>query len=133
MSNSTSNDFTITSINDISSQLNRYMALFIFLFGTIGNLLNIIFISQAILRSNPCALYFLGSSISDLEIILINLPSRIIGGWISTDPTNTNSWFCKFRIFLLYSFRTTYVWLLIFATIDRWLSSSSRITRPSNF
>jgi hypothetical protein len=128
MSNSTS-DFTVTLINNVSSQVNRYLTLFTFLFGTIGNLLNIIVLSQPRLRLNPCVLYFLGSSISSLGILLIGLPSHIIAGWISSDPSNTIPWFCKMRIFLLYSFRTTSVWLLVFATIDRWFSSSAKIHR----
>jgi len=128
MSNST-NAYTITLINNISSQLNRYITLFVFLFGTIGNLLNIIILSQPVLRVNPCVLYFLGSSASSLGILLIGLPSRMIAEWISSDPTNTISWYCKLRIFFLYSFRTTSVWLLVFATIDRWFSSNTKIHR----
>jgi hypothetical protein len=128
MSNSTDN-FSINLINNISIQVNRYITLFVFLFGTIGNLLNILVLSQPVLRSNPCTLYFLSSSIAGLGIILVGLPSRIIAGWISTDPTNTISWYCKFRIFVLYSCRTTSVWLLVFATIYRWFSSSVKIHR----
>ncbi|CAF2604796.1 unnamed protein product [Rotaria sp. Silwood2] len=128
MSNSTT-DFTITLINNISSQLNHYITLFVFLFGIIGNVLNIIVLSQPVLRRNPCVFYFLGSSIASLGIILIGLPSRMIAGQISSDPTNTSSYFCKLRIFFLYSFRTTSAWLLVFATIDRWFLSSTKIHR----
>ena len=74
-------------------------------------------------------IYFLASSISSLGILLVGLPTRLIAGWISTDPTNTNSVLCKTRIFLLYGFRTTSTWLIVFATIDRWFSSSLKITR----
>ncbi|UJR30150.1 hypothetical protein I4U23_017690 [Adineta vaga] len=126
MSNST-DTVQIALLNNISSLLNRYITLFVFLFGTIGSLLNIIVLSQPILRKNPCVLYFLASSIASLGILLIGLPSRIIAGWIVTDPTSTSSWFCKLRIFLLYFFRTISAWLLVFATIDRWLSSNRRV------
>lgn len=127
MSNSTT-DFRVALINNISFQLNHYITLFVFLFGTVGNLLNIIVLSHPLLRRTPCAFYFLGSSIASLGIILIGLPSRMAAGPIS-DPTNTNSYLCKIRIFLLYSFRTTSTWLLVFATIDRWFSSSTKIHR----
>lgn len=128
MSN-TSVPATIVLLNDISLQLNRYITLLVFLFGTIGNLLNILIFSQATLRKNPSVIYFLGSSISSLGILLVGLPSALIGRWVSTDPTTTNSLLCKFRIFLLYGFRTTSVWLLVSATIDRWLLSSTKIAR----
>ncbi|CAF0852820.1 unnamed protein product [Adineta steineri] len=128
MSNTTT-DLTINLINNISSQLNHYMTLIIFLFGSIGNLLNIIVLSQPTLRMNPCVLYFLISSISSLGILLVGLPSRLIAIWTSTDPSSTSSWFCKFRIFFLYSFRTTTSWLLVCATIDRWFLSHRKIHR----
>ncbi|CAF1099596.1 unnamed protein product [Rotaria magnacalcarata] len=128
MSNVTDSS-TIDLINNISAQINRYITLFVLLFGTIGNLLNTLVLSQPSLRSNPCVLYFLGSSISSLGIMLVGLPTRFIGVWISTDPTNTNAFLCKSRIFLLYGFRTTSVWLIVFATVDRWFVSSFRVTR----
>ncbi|CAF3587378.1 unnamed protein product [Rotaria socialis] len=127
MSNSTT-DVRIILINNISLQLNHYITLFVFLFGTVGNVLNIIVLSQPLLRRTPCAVYFLGSSVASLGIIIIGLPSRMIAGKIS-DLTNTSSYLCKSRIFLLYSFRTTSAWLLVFATIDRWCSSSTEIHR----
>jgi hypothetical protein len=128
MSNTTDTS-TINLINKISSELNGYMTLFVFLFGIIGNILNIFILSQSTLRSNPCVLYFLGSSVSSLGIILVGLPSHLIAGYISTDPTNTNSLLCKIRIFFLYGFRTTSVWLIVLAAIDRWFLSSTKITR----
>ncbi|CAF0835453.1 unnamed protein product [Rotaria sordida] len=128
MSNITDSS-TIISINNISSQINRYITLFVFLFGTIGNSLNTLVLSQAKLRSIPCVLYFLGSSVSSLGIILVGLPTRLIAGWISTDPTNTNAVLCKLRIFLLYGFRTISVWLIVLATIDRWFVSSTGVRR----
>lgn len=130
MSNTTEAvDNLIITINNISTQVNRYITLFVFLFGTIGNLINILVLAQPIFRSNSCAIYFLASSVSALGILLVGLPSRIVAGWISTDPTNTNALLCKFRIFLLYSCRTSSVWLLVFATIDRYFSSSTKIHR----
>ncbi|CAF3393528.1 unnamed protein product [Rotaria socialis] len=128
MSNVTDSS-TVNLINNISAEINRYITLFVLLFGTTGNLLNTLLLSQPNLRSNPCVLYFLGSSISSLGIMLVGLPTRFIGEWISTDPTNTNAFLCKFRIFLLYGFRTISVWLIVLATVDRWFASSVRVTR----
>ncbi|CAF2367413.1 unnamed protein product [Rotaria sp. Silwood2] len=128
MSNTTDSS-AIILLNDISAQVNRYMTLLVFLFGIIGNSFNTLVLSQPKLRSNPCVLYFLGSSVSSLGIVLVGLPTRLIAGWISTDPTNTNSLLCKIRIFLLYGFRSTSVWLIVLATIDRWFVSSPQVRR----
>lgn len=129
MANLTTDALMIAALNKISGEVNRYLTLFVFICGISGNFLNILILLQGTLRSNPCVIYFLASSISSLGILLVGLPSRLIAGWISTDPTNTNAFLCKARIFLLYGFRTTTAWLIVFATIDRWLSSSLRITR----
>ncbi|CAF1212286.1 unnamed protein product [Adineta ricciae] len=126
MSNLT-DEYRINIINNVSSQINRYLTLFIFLFGIIGSLLNLVVLSQPVLRGNPCVVYFLASSAFSLGILLVGLPSRIISGLIGTDPTNTNSWFCKFRLFFLYSFRTTSAWLIVFAAFDRWCSSNRKV------
>ncbi|CAF1106234.1 unnamed protein product [Adineta ricciae] len=128
MSNATDSAM-VALLNDISSRLNGYITLLVFLFGTIGNVLSIIVLSQARLRANPCVLYFLAASIASFGILLTGLPSRLMVGLISIDPTNTNSLLCKFRIFFLYAFRTTAVWLVVLATIDRWFASSIDYTR----
>ncbi|CAF4138465.1 unnamed protein product, partial [Adineta steineri] len=78
------NDF----LNNISNDLNRYFGIFVFLFGLIGNILNILVLSQRPLRSNPCALLFLASSVSNLIAIVSGLFTRILSGW-NLDPTST--------------------------------------------
>lgn len=120
---------TIALFGVISTRLNSYITLVVFVLGTIGNLLSIVVLCQSTLRRNPCVLYFLASSTSSLSIVLVGLPSRLIAGWTSVDPSTTNAALCKIRIFLLYGFRTTSVWLIVLATVDRWLVSSAHIVR----
>lgn len=107
----------------ISIQIDRYFALFIFFFAVIGNILNILVLSQPTLRSNPCAWLFLTSSIANLITVLFALTTRIMAGW-GTDPTDTQGWICKLRAFILFSSRTTAFWLIALATVDRCLASS---------
>ncbi|CAF0978427.1 unnamed protein product [Rotaria sp. Silwood1] len=118
----------IESLNFISDQFNRYLAPIIFLFGTFGNILNCLVLSQPKLRSNSCALFFLVSSFIDLISILVGLPTRILAGW-HLDPTNTMDGACKTRVFIVFSTRTIAIWLITLATIDRWLISSIDIRR----
>jgi hypothetical protein len=106
----------------ITTQLNRYLTLFIFIFGIIGNILNILALSQRTLRFNPCAYLFLISSISNFISILSGLTSRILSGW-SFDLTDTNRYYCKWRAFVMLTSRTIAFWLIIFAIIDRWILS----------
>jgi hypothetical protein len=106
--------------------LNRYFAIFIFIFGTIGNVLNFLILSQPTLRSNPCALFFLFSSVAHLSFIYSGLTTRMLSGW-AADLTNTIGWLCKLRGFVVYTSRTVALWLIALATIDRWLSSHSTV------
>ncbi|CAF1200293.1 unnamed protein product [Rotaria sp. Silwood1] len=118
----------IESLNNISVQLDRYLALIIFIVGAVGNILNCLVLSQRTLRSNTCALLFLVSAFIDLISILIGVPTRILAGW-HQDPTTTISWICKSRAFIVFSTRTMATWLITLATIDRWLISSVNIHR----
>jgi hypothetical protein len=114
----------IASLNNVSDMLNRYFGILIFIFGTIGNILNCFTLSQPTLRSNPCALFFLFSSIAHLSFILSGLTTRILSGW-AADLTNTIGWLCKLRGFVLYTSRTVALWFIVLATVDRWLLSHS--------
>jgi hypothetical protein len=102
--------------------LNRYFSIVIFIFGTIGNVLNCLILAQPTLRSNPCALFFLFSSFAHLTFIYAGLTTRMLSGW-AVDLTNTIGWLCKLRGFILYTSRTVALWLIVLATVDRWLSS----------
>ncbi|CAF3336469.1 unnamed protein product [Rotaria sp. Silwood1] len=119
--NTTSLDFLL---NSISSQLNRYFSIFIFIFGVIGNILNCIVLSQRPHRTNPCSFYFLISSMASLTSIVSGLTTRMLAGY-AVDLTNTIDWLCKFRIYVLMVSRTIALWLIALASIDRWLLSSA--------
>ncbi|CAF2897795.1 unnamed protein product [Rotaria sp. Silwood2] len=126
MASSTTDTNLIESLTYISEQLNRYLSSTIFIFGTVGNILNCLVLYQRTLRSNPCVVLFLLSSFFGLISILIGLPTRILAGW-HLDPTATIDWICKFRAFIVFSTRTMSIWLITLATIDRWLISSINI------
>ncbi|CAF2520284.1 unnamed protein product [Rotaria sp. Silwood2] len=113
----------VTSINNATIQLNRYLPLLIYIFGIIGNLLNMIVLPRPALRSNSCVLLFLCSSFASLIAIISGLTTRLSAGW-AIDLSETIGWLCKIRILVLFVLRTMFVWLLVFAAIDRWLSAS---------
>jgi len=125
----TSSDADIVAAwNNISDGINRYFSIFIFLFGIIGNILNILVLSQRSLRINPCSLFFLISSIANLIAILSGLTTRMLSGW-ALDLTNTIDWLCKFRAFILFLSRNIASWLILLAAIDRWFLSSLNVHR----
>lgn len=119
-SNSTS---LIASIQNASTQLNRYFSIFIYVFGVVGNVLNCVVLSQRKLRTNSCAFFFLISTIASLISIVSGLTTRMLAGY-AVDLTNTVDSLCKLRAFVLFASRTVASWLLTFASVDRWCSSS---------
>ncbi|CAF1046620.1 unnamed protein product [Rotaria sordida] len=124
-----SSDMNYTNyLDNLSSHLNHYLSIIILLFGTIGNLLNCLALSQRTLRTNPCAFLFLASSIANIITLISGVTVRLLASW-SADLTDTNRWLCKFRIFILFSSRTIASWLIVLATCDRWISSSINIHR----
>ncbi|UJR32846.1 hypothetical protein I4U23_020308 [Adineta vaga] len=122
MANSSNLDLS-TMLNSISLQFNRYFSICIFLFGTIGNILNCFVLSRPSLRSNPCVFYFLISSIANMISIACGLTTRILSGW-NMDPTTTSVYACKFRAFIMFVSRSIAFWLVASATVDRYLLSS---------
>jgi hypothetical protein len=118
----------IDLLNNTSTQLNRYFALLIFLFGVVGNILNTLVLSQRPLRSNPCAWLFLVASIAYLISILAGLTPRFLSTW-NADMTNTNTVLCKIRMFIYFDSFTVASWLIMLATVERWLSSSHDANR----
>jgi hypothetical protein len=126
---SSSSDANLAAlINNAGNQINRYLGIFLFVFGFIGNILNILVFRQRILRSNPCAWLFLISSIASLVLFLVGLTARILSGW-NLDYTTTNQVLCKLRAFIIFACPAIILWLIVLATIDRWLSSSIQVHR----
>lgn len=103
--------------------MNLYLSLLIFILGIMGNTLNCLVLSRRSLRSNPCALYFLTSSIVNLISIVFGLTTRIMASW-HLDPTHTHDWICKFRVYIVFTSRNMSIWLIMLASVDRWLLSS---------
>jgi hypothetical protein len=107
----------------VSHQLNRYFGLLIFIFGLTGNLLNCLIFSQKTFRTNSCAYLFLVSAIVDVICLIFGLSTRILAAW-SMDPTARIDWICKLRVFIVFTTRTIAIWLIMIASIDRWLLSN---------
>ena len=113
----------VASLRALLSQLNFYFGMFIFTFGIVGNVLNILVLSQRPLRSNPCVAIFLASSTAGMIAILSGLTSRVLSG-VTVDLSATVNWICKLRGFTLFASRFATFWLIMLATFDRWLLSS---------
>ncbi|CAF1064822.1 unnamed protein product [Rotaria sordida] len=130
MSTATSTSITST-LTAVTFGINRYFSIFILLFGTIGNILNLLIFCQPKHRTNPCAVYFFYASIAGLIALYSGLTSRIFATF-SLDISATDATICKLRAFIVWVSTTTSSWLLTYATIDRYCISC-RDARRRNF
>ena len=118
----------VQTLNVHSVKINLYLSLSIFIFGIIGNLLNILVLTHRSVRANSCIFLFLISSIANLISILAGLTSRILSSW-QLDFTEISNMPCKFRAFIMFTSRSIALWLIMLATVDRWMLSSNDIHR----
>jgi hypothetical protein len=125
----------IAELNYASVQVNRYLSIVFLCFGIIGNILSCVVFAQRTVRLNPCVIYFLIASVSNVIVLITGIPPRMLSSWnILADQTETQPVLCKLRLIVLFTTRTITAWLLVLATIDRYLVSSSNanLRRMSN-
>ena len=89
----------------IIHQVNIYSGLFVFILGMIGETLNIIIFAnvRTAFAQNPCSLYFIAMSVTDLLCLVFGLLTKILANDFGIDPTVSSIAFCKFRSYLVYT------------------------------
>jgi hypothetical protein len=107
------------------SIIDRYGLLFLFLTGILGNSLNIYVFSRAHLRQNLCVLYLLMSSCFNIITVIFGILIRCLISY-KIDVTYNSPIVCKVRYYFIYVSKSASLWLIVFASIDRYISSSLR-------
>ncbi|CAF1437050.1 unnamed protein product [Adineta ricciae] len=116
--------FKKKSFHYATTQINRHVATFLLLFGTLGNLLNIYVLNEHSFHENPCSIYLSWSSITSSIFIWSGFLTRVLQGYNINWP-NQNSIACKTRQLLLNVTWPMGIWCLVGASIDRYLCSHS--------
>ena len=120
-------------IDEISHRLMKYGGIILYIFGTVGNLLNICVFTSWCRRKKPSnrrrtinsSLYLLVSSISNLLVIVYPLLTRILIDGYKYVITNWNVFFvCNFRYYILNTFDILSLSCICLATFDRYLITS---------
>lgn len=123
MSNNLTESSLIPYLNSITRELNRYIPLPALVLGTIGNLLNLLVFTRPFLQKNPCSLYFVSGSIANFVSLYVGLITPFLGLY-NSDPTQRSNILCKTRYYLRFITITLSTWFVLFACVDRFLSSS---------
>lgn len=127
MAANTTSSSMIPYLNFITRELNRYIPIPLLVLGTIGNILNILVFTRPLLRTNPCSLYFVSGSTVNFLSLYVGLITPFLGLY-GLDPTQTSNALCKIRFYLRFTSITLSTWFILFACIDRFLSSCTNVT-----
>lgn len=93
------------------------------LIGTIGSFCNIIIFRSKEFRLNSCGFYFLCSTIFDLIYLLISGITGLINDFYPQLSSDESIIYCKFRTYFVVVTPTISVYFLMFASIDRCIST----------
>ena len=114
----------IVHINLSIQQMNIYVAIFIYVTGVIGSVLNIIiFTSLKTFRETSCGFYLIFTSFFNAGQTIFALTTRILDSGFAINLTNT-SWSCKVRTYLAQSFVLLSLTSMSLVTIDQYFSIS---------
>ncbi|CAF1365441.1 unnamed protein product [Adineta ricciae] len=114
----------IAELTVIGKLFARYMLLVMIILSSVGNVLNVLIFSQSKLRSNPCTVYLLAASYTNLIWTVAAVCSRFLSTY-NLDFSAQISGLCKIRHFIFFSFSSISVWMMTLATFDRFLISST--------
>jgi len=127
-------DTTINQLNDAGSVIFIALSIINFALGSVGLIFNVVVFIRPVLRREPCSFYFLSSTCYDLFVVFFIMPVRILSNVYNINQANYNLGLCKIESFAFYVTRVISIWLIVLASIDRYLHSSSneRIRRMSS-
>jgi len=151
LNNSIENNFYVTHLKNISRYLSIYICLFYLIVGNIGTIFKILFFLQKPIRTCPCSAYVIIATINDF-ITLNNIPIlRLLSNlypskkWIhitidrSILSNRQNEFLssetiiiCKIRNYLHMWSADVSIHLLVFASINRYLTSSKKLKQQKN-
>ena len=91
-----------TTLSLIAQDISLYFGIPMFIFGVIGNICAlIVMLSLQTFRKNSCAFYLIIMQIYNLGELFTGLLSRIVITGFKNDATQTVSFYCKFRSFII--------------------------------
>lgn len=94
---------SVRLLTELTLQFNRYVPMPIFFFGMMGNVWNILVFTRPRLIRNPCSIYLLGSSISNVNVLIFGSLARFLSDGFQIDFSSTNIGYCRFRYFILHT------------------------------
>lgn len=116
-----------SQINETQRQYFFYASLFLFITGTIGNLLNIlVFRTLRCFRGNQCAFGFVLESMSNIGIVVSIFPAYFYEYSSGVDPATSSIVWCKLKNGLSDMFGLCSMFTICFQTFDQFMVTNPR-------
>lgn len=124
----------MTTLEDlvlVQTILTRYVLVICSILGLIGSLVNFIVFCQRRFRSNTCSIYFRGTSIFNILVILLGITPVFLTSYLPNERIFNTSIFCKTRSYVTHVFLMMSRFSVALACIDRYAlcSPSAHIRR----
>jgi hypothetical protein len=118
---------TIATMKLLANLSTIYGGFFVFTFGMIGNILNIIvFTSLKTFRETSAAFFMTVTSSVNVVQLVVSLLSRILITGYNIDPTRSSLFICKTREYLVTTLMLISFSCMCFAAADQFLSLTQR-------
>ena len=114
----------MSMLNNLLASITLYAGGTILISGLCGNLLNIRLLWRN--RRNPCAYFFLHSSVINCLVLILGLFTRILSVSFNVDWAKTDRVWCKIRVAFSQSSFLISLTLVCLTSIDRMLISSRK-------
>ena len=99
--------------------LTRYILTICLILGIIGCFCNFIVFCGKKLRSNPCSVYFIATSIFNLLVIIFGITPVLLASYLPSDPASYSSTFCKAKSYTTHAFLMMSRSSVALACVDR--------------
>lgn len=123
--NASDSQKNIELLENICMNLNRYIPIIYLPIGITGNLLNILTFTRRSLRTNPCTIFLLYSSIANIFHLIFGLITRIIIDQFHYDIEGLSLSFCKLKYYIMYISSSLSLYFVLLASINRYHQSKS--------
>ena len=119
----------LPSMSDVSETISRYVLIVYFIFGGIGNLLNISLFTRPTLIRTSNSLYLLFTSMSNLLVIVFAISVRLLADGFDLEIASFSLFACRFVSYIYYVCLALPPCFTAFACMDRWAASCIQVCR----
>mgnify|MGYP001077690578 FL=1 len=112
---------------DFVIQLSKIVLLLFIIFGTFGNIFNLLIFTRPALLRSACTLYFIAASIDNLLALYTAVLLRLMTDAFAIDIGSISNPLCKVRVYVGYIALSLSPYCFILACFDRYCSSSTSV------